>query len=100
MFTKKVFVVNRNSDQTEGRGPLIPFCYADTKELALQIINSPIFYTKYGVQGCKEGDYLVRETQLVVFSNFEEFVLSEQSEAAKKALAKLTTEDKEALGLI
>ena len=100
MSTKKVFVVNRNSDQTEGRGPLIPFCYTETRELALQIINSPIFYRKYGVQRCKEGDYLVRETELVVFSNFEEFMLSEQSEAAKKTLAKLTKEDKEVLGLI
>lgn len=100
MFTKKVFVVNRNSDQTEGRAPLVPFCYTDTKELALQIINSPIFYQKYGVQGCKEGDYLVKEIDLAIFSNFEEFVLSEKSEAAKKALAKLTKADKEALGLL
>jgi hypothetical protein len=43
---------------------------------------------------------LVREIDLVIFSNFEEFVLSEKSEAAKKALAKLTKEDKEVLGLI
>ncbi len=100
MFTKKVFVVNRNSDQTGGQGPMIPFCYTDTKELALQIISSPIFYTKYGVQCCKEGDYLVKETELVVFSNFEEFALSEKSDAAKMALDKLTKEDKEVLGLI
>lgn len=100
MPTQKAFVVSRNTDQTEGRGALVPFCYTKTKELALQIINSPIFYQKYGVQGCKEGDYLVREIDLAIFSNFEEFVLSEKSEAAQKALSKLTKADKEALGLL
>ena len=46
MKTIKLYAVQKNQDQTEGRGPMTDVYYAPTKELALKIVNSPIFYGK------------------------------------------------------
>ena len=102
MKTTKLFAVQRNLDQTEGRGPMKTVYYTKDKNLGLKIVNSPIFYNKYGVQGCgpyEGGKYDVVEEDINIIESFDEFVSFEKDAEAKAALDKLTDREKELLGL-
>lgn len=121
MKTIKAYVVLRNGDQTEGRGPMIPVGYVRTREDALKIVTNPLFYKKHGVHGCPpygNGEYDVREESIKIFDSFDEFMkwefgisdkelLKMNEEEAKQALEtkiknalnKLTQEEKVILGL-
>lgn len=92
----------KNQDQTEGRGPMEVVCYAKDESTALEIVNLPVFWGKHGVQGCRpygDGKYDVSLKSLLIFDSVGEYVSHSKDEKVKKALAKLTTEDKRLLGL-
>jgi hypothetical protein len=79
MKTLKVWACTANSDQTEGRGSNYDVCYATTREVALKIVNNPLFYGKYGVMGGKPydgGKYDVSERDMVVYDNISEYLES------------------------
>ena len=98
----KVFAIQKNQDQTEGRGPMVDVYYSNNKELALKIVSHPLFYKKYGVQGCppyKGGELDVKEREFIILNSMEDFFKIEQDQKTKVALAKLTEEEKEILGL-
>jgi hypothetical protein len=98
----KLFAVKKNNDQTEGRGPMVDVYYTEKQELALKIVNSEIFYRKYGVQGTppyENGKHDVGPKDIVILENYEDFLKAEKNIKAQKALDKLTEEDKQILGL-
>ena len=51
MKTLKVWACQANCDRTEGRGPMEDICYASNKDIALKIVNDPVYYRKHGVMG-------------------------------------------------
>lgn len=102
MKTFKVWACTANRDQTEGRGPSYDVCYAETREIALKIVNNPLFYGKYGVMGCQPfdgGKYNVSEREMVVYDNISEYLEGVKNAEIKTALSKLTDKEKELLGL-
>lgn len=102
MKTFKVWACTANRDQTEGRGPSYDVCYAETREVALKIVNNPLFYGKYGVMGCQPfdgGKYDVSEREMFVYESISEYLESEKNAEIKAALSKLTDKEKELLGL-
>ena len=102
MKTLTLYAVQKNADQTEGRGTMTDVYYTHTKDLALKIVNSPIFYKKYGVQGCspyKNGEYDVTQKEFIVLENMEDFFNIEKNIKVQNALSKLTDDEKEILGL-
>jgi len=102
MKTTKLYAVQKNEDQTEGRGPMTDVYYTTSKELALKIVTSPIFYGKYGVQGCppyKGGEYDIKEKEFTILENLEDFFNIENNLKIKNALSKLSEEEKQILGL-
>lgn len=103
MKTMKVWACMANRDQTEGRGPNYEVCYAATREIALKIVNNPLYYGKYGVMGCGPydgGKYDVVEREMVIYENISEYLESEKNTEIKAALSKLTDNEKKLLGLM
>lgn len=102
MKTITLYAVQKNEDQTEGRGPMTDVYYTHTKDLALKIVNSPLFYKKYGVQGCapyKNGEYDIKQREFLLLENMEDFFNIEKNIKVQNALNKLTDEEKEILGI-
>lgn len=83
----KVYQVMENADSVEGRGPMVHVAYFKHLDDA-QIIAVPI----WGAE--------VRDTDLVIFDSLSEYKEHTIGEAKMKALAKLSTENKKALGLL
>lgn len=97
-----LYAVQQNSDWTEGRGIMLDVYYTKTRELALKIVSSPVFYKKYGVQGTAPydgGKSYVAKKELVIIDSLEEFLQIEKHAEAIAALSKLTEREKELLGL-
>jgi len=97
MFT--VFGVYRNADQTEGRGPMVLSKLFASREVAEHyVVAQP---DPYGRQrewrDGRYGDWELRDH--AVFQSLEEIEECVADEAKRRALAKLTDEDKRALGL-
>lgn len=99
MKTLKFYAVTRNLDQTEGRGPIVDAYHTENKDLALKIAANPLFYKKYGVQGCCGGSYDVIEKNVTLLTSMEEFFDMEKNIKVQGALSKLNDEEKELLGL-
>jgi hypothetical protein len=100
MNTQRLWACQANKDTTEGRGPMFDVCYAKTKTIAMAIVNNPLFYKRYGVQGCppyKNGEYDVKETNIIVVDSAEEFFAVEEVNERLAALEKLTDREKELL---
>lgn len=104
MKTLKLWACQANCDRTEGRGPMEDICYASSKDIALKIVNDPVYYRKHGVMGVApwdDGKQDVSERNLIVYEDYSEYVDSVNIEAKKAvALGKLTNEEKKLLGLI
>lgn len=97
------FLVTRNADTTEGRGPKLPTDVAFTSQEAAVAFVESDHYKKWGVQNLTGSKYDVEETTVFVFDSVAQYKKSHPSmEAARKrqeALSKLTIEDRRALGL-
>jgi hypothetical protein len=95
----KVYMAKRNADMTEGRGPMVnDLCFLN-KEHANEYIDS-----RSGVMGRKAtwslekyGDWEVEEIEVLNYS----VVDREKQKQARinEALAKLSNEDREVLGI-
>ena len=96
----KVYLTYRNSDLTEGRGPMVADACFSTRAVAASYIDA-----LPGVMGRRQkwsqeeyGDWEIREIE--VHDSIAELGKSRKAEIKKKALAKLGEEEKKALGLI
>jgi len=102
MNTTKLFELTHNSDQTEGRGYAIGIGYVTSMAEAKKIVDDPRWkrYCVMGVHSPGTHYYDIRETDVMVFDSAEEFWERHSTEGKKKAaLAKLTCEEKQLLGL-
>jgi hypothetical protein len=107
MKTIKLFELSRNSDQTEGRGHNVPVGYFEALDQVLKTNDDERFFSKYGVMGTKytsvSGGFLPYNIVLKTFdiySTSEEFFEKHDKQTKiQKALAKLTEEEKELLGV-
>ncbi len=89
-----------HTDTTEGRGSMIPVCYTEEASVAHQIVKLDLFRDRWGVMGCALGDYAVKNKQIKIFSTVQEYIDEVSLEAVRKrALGKLSPEEKKALGL-
>jgi len=48
---RHIWAVTVNTDQCEGKGTRKTIGYTYTKSEALEVVNNPLFYKRYGVQG-------------------------------------------------
>jgi len=107
MKTIKLFELSKNSDQTEGRGHNVPMGYFEDLDQVLKTNDDERFFSKYGVMGTKytsvSGGFLPYNIVLKTFDIYatseEFFEKHDKQTKIQKALAKLTEEEKELLGL-
>lgn len=99
MKTLKIHILNRNLDQTEGRGPVVPAFYFASAELAAHAAKLPCFYREMGVQGGMDGS-LVETKEIQLIESIEEFVRLRKDQVAQRALGKLSDLEKDALGVL
>ncbi len=96
------FSITSNSDMTEGRGFTIIHGYCRNKADALAIVNDKRFYGKFGTMGCApydNGKFDVGEVAIRIFESAADFFNYDKDALKKQALAKLTPEERDALGL-
>lgn len=90
-----------NTNTTDGMGPMKVLARFSSKEQAeLYVKSKP--YAKYCVQGHQDWKYdmnNIKFTSLIILDNVDEFADIERQELRNKALAKLSDEEREALGL-
>jgi len=104
METLEYYEVGANSDTTEGRGPINGIGIAFKHKCdAVALIRTDWYAKRYGVMGCKErdGSYLALKRTVDVYESIGEYHASEkrQTTILESALAALTDEQKEALGI-
>ena len=97
MFT--IYGAYRNADETEGRGPMrLVLLLADRDEMVKYIEAQPDPWHRHCTwRDNRYGDWEMREHR--VFQSAEEVDEYAAGEPRRRALAKLTDEDKRVLGL-
>jgi hypothetical protein len=95
----RIYIPYYNSDDTEGRGPMVPedFAFANKRDGEKYIDKQP------GVMGIREawsrkerGDWQLREFRL--YHSMSEFSQGERQALKDQALSKLSPEERRALG--
>ncbi len=86
---KTIYIAMRNSDMTEGRGPMVAIAAFENRPDAVMAAKG------WGVMGI--GDGTVEE--LRVYSSFNDWEKGEAKWMRKRALDKLSEQDKRVLGL-
>jgi len=101
MQTIKCFEVYGHTDTTEGRGPMkVVARFFDHGE-AVKFVQSKA-YARWCVMGFQDTKYDVnniKEACIVVLDNVQELEQQQLEETKMRALAKLTKEERAALGL-
>lgn len=90
-----------NSDTLEGKGHTIVHGYARNAEIAHAIVRDKR-YARYCVMGVQTPDDYKRMTKPVtikIFESVNDFFHNSKEEIRKRALAKLTAAEREALGV-
>jgi len=102
----KGFFVYANVDTNEGRGPSFQLPYLFSTRTDAELFVTSIYYAhRYGVQG-KIGspEYDVKEENIIIFERGEDSLKiikdTDVENIKKRAMDKLTYEEKEALGLV
>jgi len=100
----RFFEVMKNSDRTEGRGPLLGTGIAFiNKDDAVTFAESKEYADRWGVMGTPGGEHDVWEREVVVFNDYAEFNREypqhERERLKRQALKKLTQEERVALGV-
>lgn len=86
---KVIYRAERNQDQTEGRGPMVPIAYFFHKTDAQRAAKG------HGVMGVGDGDVV----QVKVYESFDDWGEGRRIELRERALSKLTPEERKALGV-
>jgi hypothetical protein len=86
---RTIWAARRNADSTEGRGPMIVIGMFEDQQAATRAASG------WGVMGVGDGDV----EPMIVYESFREYNDEKTKELKNKALAKLTREDREVLGL-
>lgn len=96
-----LYVLHKNSDQTEGRGHSIPVGYFKNREDAVIVNDDARFYKEHGVMGTQcDARYNVQELKMHVYESADEwFDQYDENTIRDRAMAKLTHQEKEVLGL-
>jgi len=102
MIAQEMFAITYNADQTEGRGHEITLGYTQTQELAEAIVADPRF-KRYCVMGFHNPadciKYNVRPKSVLIFEAIDDPYNLEKQKLRERALAKLSKEERQALGL-
>lgn len=90
-----------HTNTTDGMGPMKVLARFSSKEQAeLYVKSKP--YAKHCVQGHQDWKYdkdNIKQASLVILDNADEIVEMRRQELRNKAIAKLSDEEREALGL-
>lgn len=84
-----VYQAQRNTDLTEGRGHNVEIATFATEDAAKQAAHG------WGVMGYGDGDVV----PITVYDSFEEYANKDKESVRQTALAKLTRNERRALGL-
>jgi hypothetical protein len=97
MFT--ICEISKNSDETEGRGPMKPIKYIKDRDEAIKYIEAQpdAWGREREWKGDRYGDFQLGT--IPVFESLAEIEDYEPVDLKSQALAKLTPEEKRALGL-
>ena len=90
-----IYLVMQNTDLTEGRGQMVPVAACLNENTAHKIADK--ISKSYGFSSVSKGLFNVKT--LVIIDNFESWE-KELNARIKRALQKLTIEEREVLGLI
>ena len=82
-----VFEVRQNADMTEGRGPMIHYAFFTNEDDAKQVV------------GPNNSWYDYRPNTLIVFDNIAEYNEKNRKDIIRRALKKLSEDERVALGL-
>lgn len=98
------FLVLKNRDTTEGRGPMLPTDIAFThRQDAIEFVKGQVYARKFGVQCTPGNDHCVEETTMFVYESLEEYMANasemEKERKRRRALSKLTPEERKLLDL-
>lgn len=103
METLKLVKITKNSDQTEGRGYDIVIGYVRDMKTADAIVDDKRFsrFCVMGVHSPGRQKYQRAQVEIPIYDSPEEFWVeqSPEAEVRRRALAKLTPEDRRVLGL-
>ena len=101
METLELTQITGNSDTTEGRGPTIVKGYARNAEIAHAIVRDKRYarYCVMGVQTTNDYKYMTVPVTIRIFESVEDFFHNSKEEIRKRALAKLSADEREALGV-
>jgi len=97
----KCYEVIGNTDTTEGRGPMIVAARFSSREAAEKFVRSKA-YAKWCVMGIQNAAYdlnNIRESTIIIMDSVDEITLQTAEALKANALAKLTKEERAALGL-
>jgi len=98
------FQVLKNRDTTEGRGPMMSTGIGfATESEALKFVTGEVYAKRFGVQGTPGSEHCIEETTLFVYDHADEYVsmaeVVDKEKRRRAALKKLSTEERELLGL-
>ncbi len=97
----KCYEVRGNTDTTEGRGPMKVVARFKTFELAAVYVKSKM-YAKWCVMGVQNWVYdsqNIKETTILILDSIDELEEVRRNDLRESGRAKLTKEEREALGL-
>ena len=96
----KCFEVMGHTDTTEGRGQMKVVARFSDKGEATKFIKSKV-YSKWCVMGYQSNTDLnnIREATITIMDTIEEYQQSETEMLKAKTMAKLSVEERQALGL-
>ena len=102
MQTIIFYEVTQNSDRTEGKGFSAPTGLGfSTQQEAVAYAESADYAAKFGIMGCPGSKYDVRKAVLHIFDDRNDMINYDsmlKETRKQQALAKLTKEEREALG--
>ena len=90
-----------NSDTLEGKGHTIVHGYARNAEIAHAIVRDKRYarYCVMGVQTPYDYRYMTEPVTIKIFESVDDFFQNSKEEIRKRALAKLSAAEREALGV-
>jgi hypothetical protein len=98
----EAFDVLGHTDTNDGSGPMTVVARFRNRDTALEYIRTREYIDKWSVQGqpvCSiYEDSLVVQYDLIIYDSVEELVQHNKEELRQRALLKLTTQERNALG--